>query len=73
MYVILPVAGTNARQFQQRLSSGAWESRLARFEEVEGTIQIPRFKLDCGAQLERALKINPNYSDARKALSELRG
>jgi len=24
-------------------------------------------------QLERALKINPNYSDARKALSELRG
>jgi len=28
MYVILPVAGTNARQFQQRLSSGAWESGL---------------------------------------------
>ena len=24
-------------------------------------------------QLERVLKINPNYSDARKALSELRG
>jgi tetratricopeptide (TPR) repeat protein len=24
-------------------------------------------------QLERALKINPNYADARKALSELRG
>ena len=57
MYVILPAAGTNARQFQRSLSSGAWESRLARFEEVEGTIQIPRFKLDCRAQLERALKI----------------
>jgi serine protease inhibitor len=56
MYVILPAAGTNARQFQRSLSSGAWESRLARFEEVEGTIQIPRFKLDCRAQLERALK-----------------
>jgi serine protease inhibitor len=35
MYVILPAAGTNARQFQQSLSSGAWESRLARFEKVE--------------------------------------
>jgi serine protease inhibitor len=31
--------------------------RLAQFEEVGGTIQIPRFKLDYGAQLERALKI----------------
>jgi serine protease inhibitor len=57
MYVILPVAGTNARQFQQRLSSGAWESRLARFEEVDGAIQIPRFNLDYGVQLEGALKI----------------
>jgi serpin B len=57
MYVILPAAGTNARRFQQSLSSGAWESRLARFEDVEGTILIPRFKLDCRAQLEQALKI----------------
>jgi serine protease inhibitor len=57
MYVILPAAGANARQFQQRLSSGAWESRLARFEEVRGTIRIPRLKLDYRAQLERALKI----------------
>jgi len=57
MYVILPAASANARQFQQSLSSAAWESRLARFEEAEGTIQIPRFKLDYRAQLERALKI----------------
>src|SRR5260370_24402341 len=70
MYVILPSAGTNARQFQQSLSSGAWESRLARFEKVEGTIQIPRFKLDYRAQLERGLKIlgmerafDPNQAD----------
>jgi serine protease inhibitor len=57
MYVILPAASTNARRFQQSLSSGAWESRLARFENVEGTIRIPRFKLDYRAQLERALKV----------------
>src|SRR5260370_34810562 len=55
MYVILPAAGTNARQFQQSLSSVAWESRLAQVEEGRGTIQIPRFKLDYRAQLERAL------------------
>jgi len=56
MYVILLAAGSDAQQFQQSLDSGAWESRLARFEEADGTIQIPRFKLDYRAQLEQALK-----------------
>jgi serine protease inhibitor len=56
MYVILPRAGANTRQFHLGLSSGGWESRLARFEKVAGAIQLPRFKLDYSARLERPLK-----------------
>ena len=56
MHVILPATGTDSRQFQKSLSSGAWESWLARCKQAGGTIQIPRFKLDCCALLERALK-----------------
>ena len=56
MHVILPAAHTDSRQFQQSLSSDAWESRVARFEQVLGTIQMPRFKLDFRARLEPALK-----------------
>ncbi|HTF44112.1 MAG TPA: serpin family protein [Terriglobales bacterium] len=56
MHVILPAAHTDVQQFQQSLSWSGWNSQLARFEEAAGTIQIPRFKLDCHAQLERALK-----------------
>jgi len=56
MLVILPAKGTDARQFQQTLSSGAWELWLARCKQAGGTIQIPRFKLDHCALLERALK-----------------
>jgi serine protease inhibitor len=57
LYVVLPAAGIDARQFQQSLSSGTWESRLARFNEADGTIQIPRFKLDYRAQLDQTLKV----------------
>jgi len=56
MLVILPAKGTDSRQFQQSLSSGAWKSSLARCKPAGGTIQIPRFKLDYRALLERALK-----------------
>jgi serpin B len=56
MLVILPATGTDPRQFQKSLSSGAWESWLAQCKPALGTIQIPRFKLDCCARLERALK-----------------
>jgi serine protease inhibitor len=56
MYVILPAAHTDVNQFQQSLSWSAWNSQLARFNNAAGMIQIPRFKLDCQAQLERTLK-----------------
>jgi len=57
MHVILPAARTDPKQFRESLSSHAWELRLARFEKVLGTIQMPRFKLDYRARLEPALKV----------------
>ena len=56
MYIVLPAKRTAPRQFEESLSLGAWELRLAQFEKVPGTIQIPRFKLDYRAQLEPALR-----------------
>jgi serine protease inhibitor len=57
MHVILPASRTDPRQLEESLSSRAWESRLARFEKVLGTIQIPRFKVDYHARLDPALKV----------------
>lgn len=48
--------GTDSRQFKQSLSSCAWESWLRRCKQAGGTIQMPRFKLDYCALLERELK-----------------
>jgi serpin B len=56
MHIILPAVGTDPRRFQESLSSGAWESRLARSEKVPGFIRMPRFKLDYGTRLEPALR-----------------
>jgi len=56
MHVILPAERTDPGQFLESLTSRAWESRLAQFEKVLGTIKIPRFKLDYLARLEPALK-----------------
>lgn len=57
LYVVLPAAGINVFECQHSLSSGGWESQLARFKEAEGMIQIPRFKLDYRAGLDQALKV----------------
>jgi serine protease inhibitor len=56
MYVILPAAGMDARQFPQSVSSGSWESWLAQSKRMEGTIRLPRFKVDYNAELNTALK-----------------
>lgn len=56
MYVVLPAERTDPQQFQRSLTSGLWESWLAKLEPMPGTIRLPRFKLDYFAQLVPALK-----------------
>jgi serine protease inhibitor len=55
MYVVLPSERSDLRQFRRSLTSGLWESWLAEFNFMPGTIVLPRFKLDYLAGLERAL------------------
>jgi serine protease inhibitor len=55
MYVVLPSAGNRVGEFPQRVSSGSWESLIAKSKLMEGTIQLPRFKLEYDAQLKSAL------------------
>jgi serine protease inhibitor len=55
MYVVLPSAGNSMEEFPQRVSSGSWESWIAKSKIMEGTIQLPRFKVDFDAQLQSAL------------------
>jgi serine protease inhibitor len=57
MYVVLPAAETDARQFSRAVGSASWESWLARSRRMEGTIQLPRFKADYDAELKPALKL----------------
>jgi serine protease inhibitor len=55
MYVVLPSQAVDGRQFPQTVTSGSWESWLTGAKRMEGTIQLPRFKVDYGGQLKTAL------------------
>jgi serine protease inhibitor len=57
MYVVLPAPGIDGRQFSQSVASGSWESWWAQSRPMEGTVQLPRFKLDYNAELNSVLKI----------------
>jgi len=56
MYVFLPAKTSNLREFQQNLTSTAWDAWIGRFEMIEGHIRLPRFKLIHSANLNNALE-----------------
>src|SRR5271169_2999722 len=55
MHVVLPVAGTEVGLVRESLSSGQWESWVAKLRREEGLIKLPRFKVDYVAPLRNAL------------------
>ena len=55
MYVMLPSEGTG-QKFVSGLTSGLWDSWVARLELMPGTIRLPRFTLDYSAHMETVLK-----------------
>jgi len=55
MCVFLPAKTSSLQQFQQSLSSVAWDSWMKRWEPNEGQITLPRFKLASSAKLKVAL------------------
>ena len=55
MYIFLPRNRSNLQQFEQNLSSAAWDKWTGSFETAEGHLRLPRFKLTHGATLNSAL------------------
>ena len=51
MYVFLPAKTSTIREFQQNLTSAAWDEWIGRFEMIEGHIRVPRFELTHSANL----------------------
>jgi serine protease inhibitor len=55
MYVFLPSKKSSLAEFLQHLDSMAWDECTKHFETLEGTIGIPRFKMDYGVDLKDPL------------------
>lgn len=55
MYVFLPAKTSNLWEFQENLSSAAWDRWMGRFERIRGNIHLPRFKIAHTANLKGAL------------------
>lgn len=56
MLVVLPSEQTGGQKFLSGLTSGLWDSWIARLELTRGTIRLPRFNLDYFAHMETVLK-----------------
>lgn len=55
MYIFLPKLNTDLAALSQQLTVENWEQWMMQFRLQEGLLQIPRFKLEYGVDLERAI------------------
>lgn len=55
MYVVLPSGNVEGKQFLQTVTAGSWEYWLGRAGRMQGTIHLPRFKVDYASKLNAAL------------------
>jgi len=56
LYVFLPAKDANLQTFLAGLNAANWESWMPQFRSVEGSIVLPRFKLEYEIVLNNALK-----------------
>jgi serpin B len=56
MYIFLPDRDLSLEEFHKRLSAESWANWMSRFQKEETTVILPRFKLECEANLNKALK-----------------
>lgn len=54
-YVFLPKQNSNLTSLYENLSAANWEKWMSQFEQREGSIRLPRFKMDYEATLKDAL------------------
>ena len=55
MYVFLPARKSSMREFCESLTTASWEKWMKRFDELGGSIRMPRFRLAYGTSLNPAL------------------
>jgi serpin B len=55
-YVFLPKASTSLAQFTQQLNAETWKTWMSQLRSREGSIQLPRFKLEYEVSLNEMLK-----------------
>jgi serpin B len=64
MLVFLPAAGSSLQSFEQSLTEDQWATWMSRFHKAEGTLKLPRFKMDYELSLNaplRALGMNAAF------------
>ena len=55
VYLFLPAAGSSLDRFERALTADAWSGWMGRFTQEEGSVALPRFKIEFEAQLKEAL------------------
>ena len=55
LYVFLPRASSSLAELQKTLTAENWEQWMAQFRQRQGSIQVPRFKLEYDVDLKSAL------------------
>jgi serpin B len=55
LYVFLPDRRSSLEEFERRLTAKNWSTWTTRFYQMEGSIVLPRFKLEYGKALGRTL------------------
>ncbi|MCL5997618.1 MAG: serpin family protein [Chloroflexi bacterium] len=56
MYVFLPDEGSTLAEFHQSLSAANWNTWMGQFNQAEGDVKLPRFKLEYQVNLNEALQ-----------------
>jgi serpin B len=55
MYIFLPARTSSLDEFRKRLTAKNWNVWTSRFRQMEGSIVLPRFKIECEKVLNGAL------------------
>ena len=55
LYVFLPKSGTTLAEFTTRLNSKNWDTWMTQFKNQDGSVEIPRFKLQYDVDLKSTL------------------
>ena len=55
LYVFLPKSNSNLAEFQKTLTAENWQTWMKTFGKREGSIKLPRFKMDYEIELKKSL------------------